>query len=91
MAVDRDENGRVSRARFAFGGVAATPLRVIEAEEAILGQPWNEAAVERIQRIFDRTLAADQRSPGVWRIPSRDIEAVGGEVTSGSCVNDDRR
>ena len=33
MALDRDHAGRVRRARFAFGGVAATPLRVGEAEQ----------------------------------------------------------
>jgi len=69
MAMDRDPGGRVRRARFAFGGVAATPLRVIEAEEAVTGQPWTEAAVERVQRILDRTLApiSDARGSAAYR------------------------
>ena len=42
MAIDRRRRRRVRRARFAFGGVAATPLRVREAEDAVDGQPWND-------------------------------------------------
>ena len=70
MALDRDATGRVRRARFAFGGVAATPLRVHEAEDAVLGQPWNEAAVERVQRILDRTLTpmSDHRGSKAYRL-----------------------
>lgn len=70
MALDLDGNGRVRRARFAFGGVAATPIRTIEAEEAIVDQPWNAAAVERIQRILDRTLQpmSDHRGSKEYRL-----------------------
>ena len=70
MAVDCDRSGRVTRAAFAFGGVAATPVRVSEAEDAILGQPWNEAAVERIQRVLDRSLTplSDHRGSKEYRL-----------------------
>ena len=69
MAMDCDPDGRVRRARFAFGGVAATPLRVREAEEAVTGQLWTEAAVERVHRILDRTLApiSDARGSAAYR------------------------
>jgi xanthine dehydrogenase small subunit len=36
--------GRVSEARFAFGGMAAIVKRAAAAEAAVLGQPWSEAA-----------------------------------------------
>src|SRR6185436_2482162 len=49
MSLDRDASGIVTRARFCFGGVAATPLRVTTAEAASVGMPWNEQAVERVQ------------------------------------------
>ena len=39
MALDVDDRGHVQRARFAFGGVAATPLRLVEAEEAVVRGP----------------------------------------------------
>jgi xanthine dehydrogenase small subunit len=70
MALDRDTTGRVRRARFALGGVAATPLLVAEAEDALLGQPWNDAAVERVQAVFDRTLTpmSDHRGSQAYRL-----------------------
>ena len=70
MAIDRDATGRVGRARFAFGGMAATPLRLAEAEAAVTGQPWNEAAVERVQRIIDGSLTpmSDHRGSREYRL-----------------------
>ena len=70
MAMDWDASGRVARARFAFGGVAAVPLRALAAEEAVLGQRWNEAAVERVQAALERNAQADQRSSRIGRIPA---------------------
>ncbi|MCM3880808.1 MAG: FAD binding domain-containing protein [Vicinamibacterales bacterium] len=70
MALDLDSADRVRRARFAFGGVAATPLRVTEAEAAVVGQPWNDATVERVQRILDRVLQpmSDHRGSKAYRL-----------------------
>jgi xanthine dehydrogenase small subunit len=70
MALDTDAAGRVRRARFAFGGVAATPIRVIEAERLVEGQPWNDAAVERVQDVLDRTLhpMSDHRGSAEYRL-----------------------
>jgi xanthine dehydrogenase small subunit len=69
MAIDRDRSGRVRRARFAFGGVAATPLLVAEAEQAVTGQLWNEAAVEQVQQVLDRGLTpmSDHRGSKEYR------------------------
>jgi xanthine dehydrogenase small subunit len=69
MALDRDRSGRVRRARFAFGGVAATPLRAVEAEQAVLGQLWNESAVDRVQQVLDRVLSpmSDHRGSKEYR------------------------
>ncbi|MEQ8335346.1 xanthine dehydrogenase small subunit [Nisaea sp.] len=39
------EEGLVTRARLAFGGMAATPKRAAGAEAALTGQPWSEASV----------------------------------------------
>jgi xanthine dehydrogenase small subunit len=70
MAMDWDASGKVARARFAFGGVAAIPLRAMAAEEAVLGQRWNEAAVERAQAALDRTLSpiSDHRGSAEYRL-----------------------
>ncbi len=38
--------GRVQQARFAFGGMAAVVKRAAQAEAAVIGQRWSEAAAE---------------------------------------------
>jgi xanthine dehydrogenase small subunit len=70
FAIDLDAAGRVRRARLAFGGVAAVPLRAIEAEHAMLGAPWNAAAVEHAQKILARTLhpIGDHRGSAAYRL-----------------------
>jgi xanthine dehydrogenase small subunit len=70
LAMDWDSPGKVARARFAFGGVAAIPIRAAEAEDAVLGQRWNEAAVERAQAALDRALApiGDHRGSAEYRL-----------------------
>jgi xanthine dehydrogenase small subunit len=69
MAVDRDVDGRVRRARFAFGGVAATPVRLEEAEAAATGHPWTMATVERVQRVLEQALTpiSDARGSADYR------------------------
>jgi len=39
--VDLDEQDRVVKARLAYGGVAATPIRAIAIEDWLVGQPWS--------------------------------------------------
>ncbi|WP_067540895.1 xanthine dehydrogenase small subunit [Nocardia crassostreae] len=39
------EDGVVRSARIGLGGVAATPIRALEAEAALVGQPWSEDTV----------------------------------------------
>ncbi len=46
LAIERDAADRVTAARLAFGGMAATVQRAALAEAALLGRPWDEAAVE---------------------------------------------
>jgi xanthine dehydrogenase small subunit len=69
FALDRGDDGLVRRARFAFGGVAATPLRVTAAEDAVVGRAWDEHAVARVHAVLDRTLApiSDQRGSAAFR------------------------
>jgi xanthine dehydrogenase small subunit len=70
IAMDWDSGQRVRRARFAFGGVTETPLRMAEAEDAITGQLWNEVAVQRVQQILDRTITpiTDARGSREYRL-----------------------
>jgi xanthine dehydrogenase iron-sulfur cluster and FAD-binding subunit A len=41
-----DGEGKVTEARLAYGGMAATPARARRTEAALVGQPWTEATVE---------------------------------------------
>jgi xanthine dehydrogenase small subunit len=70
MAIDADSSGRLQRVRFAYGGVAATPVRVAEAEYSVIGQPWNEASVMRAQKIIGRALMplGDHRGSREYRL-----------------------
>jgi len=70
MAIDWDRLGRIRRSRFAFGGVASVPLRALAAEDAILGQRWNDAGVERAQAALERTLdpISDHRGSSEYRL-----------------------
>lgn len=70
MAIETDPSGIVRRARFAFGGVAATPIRAIEAEATVEQHPWNEGSVERAQAILGSTLTpiGDHRGSKAYRL-----------------------
>jgi xanthine dehydrogenase small subunit len=70
MAMDCDASGKVARVRLAFGGVAAIPLRVMAAENAILGHRWNETALERAQAALGRTIEpiGDHRGSAEYRL-----------------------
>ncbi|PWC31862.1 xanthine dehydrogenase small subunit [Azospirillum sp. TSO22-1] len=63
------DNGRVSRARLAFGGMAATPKRAAAAEAALVGQSWSEASVRRAMAALreDFTPLADWRAGADYR------------------------
>jgi xanthine dehydrogenase small subunit len=47
-------DGRVTEARIAYGGMAATPKRAARAEQALIGRPWSEPTIEAaIQALAD--------------------------------------
>jgi xanthine dehydrogenase small subunit len=63
------ENGRVSRARLAYGGVAATPKRASHAENVITGQIFDESVLEsaRTALTADFTPLTDGRATAAYR------------------------
>jgi xanthine dehydrogenase small subunit len=69
MALDLD-GGTVRSVRLAFGGVAATPIRARAAEDALVGQPFDEDAVARAQDALGRTLTplSDHRGSKEYRL-----------------------
>ena len=69
LAVDLDADGVVTRARLAFGGVAATPARALAAEAALLGQPWTRETVAAVAPTIadDFTPMTDHRGSAEYR------------------------
>ncbi len=64
------DGGRVSEARLAYGGMAATPKRAAAAEAALVGQPWSRAAVEAAMAALgsDFTPLTDMRATAAYRL-----------------------
>jgi xanthine dehydrogenase small subunit len=46
------ENDVVTKARLAFGGVAATPIRALETEQTLIGQIWNRVTLEKAKKVL---------------------------------------
>jgi xanthine dehydrogenase small subunit len=69
LAIELD-GGMVRAARFAFGGMAATVKRAAGAEAALLGRPWDEAAVAAAQAALagDFTPLSDMRASAAYRL-----------------------
>ncbi len=63
-------DGIVTKARIAFGGMAATPKRAKAVEAALIGQPWNEETIATAQAAFaeDYTPMSDQRGSAAYRM-----------------------
>ncbi|AJE48520.1 xanthine dehydrogenase small subunit [Celeribacter indicus] len=64
------EDGRITAARIAFGGMAGTPLRARTVEAALTGKPWSEAAIEAALPAFaeDYTPLSDMRASSAYRL-----------------------
>lgn len=65
----RVEDGRITRARLAFGGMAAIPARAHHAEAALEGEPWSEETIERAAAALARDFApiSDHRASADYR------------------------
>jgi xanthine dehydrogenase small subunit len=64
------DSGRISRARFAFGGVAATPVRVTAAERAVIGRRWDQEPSGPVGSTVEAALQplSDQRGSKEYRL-----------------------
>jgi xanthine dehydrogenase small subunit len=49
FALDLDAERRVARLRMAYGGIAATPIRALAAEQLAQGKPWNQDTLGQLQ------------------------------------------
>jgi xanthine dehydrogenase small subunit len=64
------ENGRVSAARLAFGGMAGTPKRASSAEACLIGEHWNEDTVRTamVALAADFQPLSDMRASAAYRL-----------------------
>jgi xanthine dehydrogenase small subunit len=63
------EDGVVRRARIGLGGVAATPLRALATEQALLGRPWTERTFREAAAVMaaEGTPMDDHRASASYR------------------------
>jgi xanthine dehydrogenase small subunit len=63
-------DGRVTDARIAFGGMAATPKRATACEAALTGRPWTRETVEAAAARLDDDFApiSDMRASAAYRL-----------------------
>lgn len=63
------EDGKVADIRICYGGMAATPKRALECEEALIGRPWTKATVLAGQAALrrDYTPISDMRASKAYR------------------------
>lgn len=67
LRVVLDDQNVVQSARFAFGGMAATPARARSAEATVLGQPWTEATLESARAALDQDFTPiDDHRGSAW-------------------------
>ena len=69
FALDLSPDGRVARARIAYGGIAATPIRATALEEALTGQPWTPETAAALRSIANGvgTPMTDLRGSAAYR------------------------
>ncbi len=63
-------DGIITKARIAFGGMAATPKRARNVEDALLGQPWQMDTIQNALPAFakDFTPLTDMRATSTYRL-----------------------
>jgi xanthine dehydrogenase small subunit len=64
------ENGTVTDAKLAYGGMAGIPKRAPHAEAALVGQPWTEETVRAAMAAYgqDFTPLTDMRASSAYRL-----------------------
>jgi xanthine dehydrogenase small subunit len=65
----RLEDGVVSHASVGVGGVAATPVRAVQTQAALLGQAWNPATVQAAMQVLRTEFSpiSDMRASAAYR------------------------
>ena len=69
FAVEVDDSGTITKARLAYGGVAALPVRARATEAALVGKRWNDATCEEVLPVLENefTPISDVRGSANYR------------------------
>ena len=69
FAIALDEKGTITKARLAYGGVAALPVRAKTTEAALVGKTWRHSTCEDVLPILEKefTPISDVRGSAVYR------------------------
>lgn len=69
FVVDLDKNNKISHARLAYGGVAATPIRALEVEKYLLNKDWNQKTILKAKEKLSKTFSplTDLRATAEYR------------------------
>jgi xanthine dehydrogenase molybdopterin binding subunit/xanthine dehydrogenase small subunit len=69
FAVEVTEGGTITKARLAYGGVAALPVRARATEAALIGKHWSAAACEEVLPVLEKefTPISDVRGSATYR------------------------
>ncbi|HEC00285.1 MAG TPA: xanthine dehydrogenase small subunit, partial [Sphingomonadales bacterium] len=64
------EGDSITLARIAFGGMAATPKRATEAEQALIGTKWSEGSITAAMTALERDFSplSDMRASAAYRL-----------------------
>jgi xanthine dehydrogenase small subunit len=63
------EDGQITHASIGAGGVAATPVRAVQTEAALVGEAWSQATVARAMEVLksEFTPISDMRASAAYR------------------------
>ena len=69
FTIDLGDRNQILRARLAYGGVAATPIRAIAVEQFLIGKPWTIATVQQAKVLLSEafTPLTDLRGSADYR------------------------
>ena len=69
FTIDLGDRNQILQARLAYGGVAATPIRAIAAEQFLIGKPWTIATVQQAKALLSEafTPLTDLRGSADYR------------------------
>lgn len=69
FAVEVTQGGTITKARLAYGGVAALPVRARATEAALIGKHWSAAACEEVLPVLEKefTPISDVRGSATYR------------------------